>query len=365
MRPSTIELVLATVLCASPCHTVAGQAAAMDVNSGPGRARLGAIMESPSWHSLQLGLVARYGSNWATEDARASDLELRAAVHRRFHQGGLWLGTRDFAGLNAGAWRRFGNATISVALNDRSAQVEGERIRFTNTFVRDSIFTDSGWVDLSGNRMVADSSPTTVSRRWSEVEARAEWSPLGAGRVTVGVSVVRAMLPWGPASDSLSRATRSTWGHVTAVVPVLPRLSLVATAGSDPSVRDARVRSRFVTMGFRWTPSSLAVPTLPMDAPRPPPLVAAFRVTPDTGSAFVVSVQAPRARRVEIAGDFSAWKPVTMERTRDRGWQVTLPLTPGTHRVNVRIDGGAWIVPDGLATVDDEFNGRVGLFVVR
>lgn len=365
MRPFTIQVLLATVLAASPCHEGLAQGVAVDANSGPGRAGLGAVLESPSWKSLQLGAILRYGSNWATEDARASELELRAAVHRRFNQGGAWLGTRDFAGLNAGAWRSFGDATVSIALNDRSSRVVGERIQFRNILVRDSVFTDSGWVNTSGNRMVADSSRSTDARRWSELEARAEWSPLGAGRLTVGVAVVRAMLPWGPSSDSLSRATRSLWGHVSAVVPVMPRLSLVAIAGSDPSVRDATQRSRFVTVGFRWTPASLAVPSLPMDAPRSPPPVGAFTVAPDSGGAFVVSLLAPGARRVEIAGDFSGWKPMVMQRARDHRWRVSLPLSAGPHRVNVRIDGGPWIVPDGLATVDDEFNGRVGLFVVK
>jgi hypothetical protein len=40
-------------------------------------------------------------------------------------------------------------------------------------------------------------------------------------------------------------------------------------------------------------------------------------------------------------------------------------MTPGTHRVNVRVNGDTWTAPPGMPTVDDEFNGRVGIIVVR
>ena len=42
-----------------------------------------------------------------------------------------------------------------------------------------------------------------------------------------------------------------------------------------------------------------------------------------------------------------------------------MPLQPGTHRMNIRIDGDSWTAPPGLPTVNDEFSGRVGILVVR
>jgi hypothetical protein len=44
---------------------------------------------------------------------------------------------------------------------------------------------------------------------------------------------------------------------------------------------------------------------------------------------------------------------------------VTLPLRPGKYQMNVRIDGGKWIVPKGLLSMSDEFGGAVGLLVVE
>jgi hypothetical protein len=45
-------------------------------------------------------------------------------------------------------------------------------------------------------------------------------------------------------------------------------------------------------------------------------------------------------------------------------WTLPVDLTPGVHHLNVRFDGGAWLVPSGAVGVDDGYGGRVGLFVV-
>jgi hypothetical protein len=44
---------------------------------------------------------------------------------------------------------------------------------------------------------------------------------------------------------------------------------------------------------------------------------------------------------------------------------VTLALAPGTYRFNIRVDGGAWVVPVGVTRLADEFGGTVGLLTVR
>jgi len=39
-------------------------------------------------------------------------------------------------------------------------------------------------------------------------------------------------------------------------------------------------------------------------------------------------------------------------------------MSPGSHHVVVRLDGGAWVAPANLARIDDELGGRVGLIVI-
>ncbi len=70
------------------------------------------------------------------------------------------------------------------------------------------------------------------------------------------------------------------------------------------------------------------------------------------------------ARRVDLAGDVTNWDTVPMKRTGTKTFVLTLRAAPGVHQVAVRLDGGAWRVPAGLAKVTDEFGGVAGVLVL-
>ncbi|HKP15675.1 MAG TPA: glycogen-binding domain-containing protein [Gemmatimonadaceae bacterium] len=76
-----------------------------------------------------------------------------------------------------------------------------------------------------------------------------------------------------------------------------------------------------------------------------------------------VRVLAPGARTVEVMADFTEWTPVSLTKGRD-AFEGTFSMTPGTHRLVVRIDGGAWRPAANTPAVDDDLGGRVGLLVV-
>jgi hypothetical protein len=67
---------------------------------------------------------------------------------------------------------------------------------------------------------------------------------------------------------------------------------------------------------------------------------------------------------VEISGDFTNWTPVPLKLGSNGWWDVTLPIGPGKYQMNLRLDGGEWLVPPGLLSMLDEFGGKVGLLVV-
>ena len=77
-----------------------------------------------------------------------------------------------------------------------------------------------------------------------------------------------------------------------------------------------------------------------------------------------MSIRVPSARSVELSGDFNGWHALRLREVRPDVWEATLALSPGTHRVNIRVNGDAWTAPPGLASTNDEFNGTVGLLVV-
>lgn len=72
-------------------------------------------------------------------------------------------------------------------------------------------------------------------------------------------------------------------------------------------------------------------------------------------------IRIPAATRVELNGDFTNWQPVELGRTEADLWETTLPVGAGVYHVNLRIDGGTWIVPAGLAAADDGFGGHAGV----
>ncbi|HVM43213.1 MAG TPA: glycogen-binding domain-containing protein, partial [Gemmatimonadales bacterium] len=70
------------------------------------------------------------------------------------------------------------------------------------------------------------------------------------------------------------------------------------------------------------------------------------------------------ATRVEVMGDFTGWQPVALEPDGGGRYRYALDVGTGLYRFNVRLDGGSWGVPEGIAAVADEFGGSVGLLAV-
>ena len=87
--------------------------------------------------------------------------------------------------------------------------------------------------------------------------------------------------------------------------------------------------------------------------------------TDSTNTARIVRVRAPASERVEIMADFTDWMPLALVKTPEGVWEITVSVTRGAHRLNVRLDGGDWLVPTNVARVTDEFGGVVGLVLVR
>jgi hypothetical protein len=146
----------------------------------------------------------------------------------------------------------------------------------------------------------------------------------------------------------------------SAELVLVPRVSLAVTGGrelADPvhGIPDAQVVSIALrVVVFPW--HDLEGQEVASEAS------AVVRPTAD-GALLVVRVRDRLAQRVEVAGSFSGWQPVALERTGD-GWQASIPLSSGRHRVAVRIDGGPWRAPANLGKIKDEFGGASGIIVV-
>jgi hypothetical protein len=92
-----------------------------------------------------------------------------------------------------------------------------------------------------------------------------------------------------------------------------------------------------------------------------------FETSRDSEGRVTFLVNAPDAQSVEINGDFTQWTPLrlTQSVSEPGRWTAVLPIAPGKYEMNIRIDGGKWMVPPGLLSLLDEFGGAVGLLVIE
>jgi hypothetical protein len=166
------------------------------------------------------------------------------------------------------------------------------------------------------------------------------------------------------------------WGNVSVVYRMTPRFGFVAAGGSYPvDPTQGFPGGRFISVSLRLTRGSNSTPppvwegspeSQPRDvAPERSPVLTGFIAKQERRGALTLRVNAPGARLVEISGDFTNWTPLQLVRSDTGWWVVTLPIARGNYQMNVRVNGGKWIVPPGLLSMVDEFGGTVGLLVVE
>jgi hypothetical protein len=76
-----------------------------------------------------------------------------------------------------------------------------------------------------------------------------------------------------------------------------------------------------------------------------------------------IELRIDNAERVELMADFTNWSPVALE-LRAGVWRLERAMTPGLHRLMIRINGGEWTTPANLPVATDDLGGKVGLVSV-
>ena len=154
-------------------------------------------------------------------------------------------------------------------------------------------------------------------------------------------------------------ASGGTWGSADAALWMFPRTALVLSIGRtlDDPVRGVP-RTTFATVGLRVT----GAPHEAIGRRRTVrgPTVSVERVD---GSSRRFEIRGVKASRVEVMGDFTNWSPVSLEAVGDV-WRFERSVSPGLHRIAIRIDGGEWISPANLPSTTDDLGGVVGLITV-
>jgi hypothetical protein len=247
---------------------------------------------------------------------------------------------------SAGTWRQFGSAVVSLSLSSFGTTDPGSPggSHFEKQFIQG--------VDTAITILVRDSARAGSRHDWRDAQLGFHWA---GGRLalqaTVGTRFAAASVP------------NETWGQATGSLSLAPNIALIAAAGIQPSSAAYGLpRARFVDLGFRLAPSALLHPRLPGFVR---PTVAAFQVENGANGQRTLRIRVPDARSVEMSGDFTSWKPIMLKRSDSDSWTATLAIAPGLHRLAIRVNGDAWTPPPGIATVPDEFQGTVGVIVVK
>jgi hypothetical protein len=337
-----------------------------------GDASLSGQYYSPAFGNFRFELGAAAQRTAGPDVTRSSNaLEGNANLSYAFGAAGVWLGTAQRASavaasripgadprsaasdalpghvqaVNAGTWRRFGAAMLTASITTTMSGGNDDSFN--------SIDPHNPGSGLGNGGPGADTVPRTGSvpaRHYSDLESSVYWSrgPLALDGL-IGTRV------------STSYGQRSTWAHAQASWALGEQLALVALGGSrasEPAI--GRVGGTFFSFGVRLA----SVPWLARALhPGARSTASSFGVRA-VGATRIIYVRAPAARTIELMADFTDWQPVAMRHVSNDEWQVAMPITPGAHRVNIRVDGGEWSAPPGASTVQDEFNGVVGLVVV-
>ena len=170
---------------------------------------------------------------------------------------------------------------------------------------------------------------------------------------------------------------RGVFGEASATLAVGERTVLFVAGGRYPTDPiSGSVAGRYVSGGVRLrlaSPARLttrtAMPTASRQGtPADGDPVAGVRLEvlprPDGLVRLVLYVAGMSAGGVELAGDFTDWQPLQLRRSTEGMWEAVLAIPSGVHRLNLRIDGGGWIVPAGLTRAADDFGDEVGIMTV-
>jgi hypothetical protein len=216
---------------------------------------------------------------------------------------------------------------------------------------------------------------TTVTATWLGSDRHLDI--LGAARWTgrrIELEVRAGARPWTDSEGEIGEAVSGVFGELSALVSLGSRVALALSGGSYPADPVRRVlAAKYVTAGLRlalFGPREMPLPVIAgaaIAALREPPrsegearLEIALSGQPRTFRLYVSGAAA-----VELMGDFTDWQTVPLKRVDTNLWEVRVPVSPGVHRLNIRIDGGPWLVPAGARAETGEFGDAVGVVVVR
>ena len=292
-------------------------------------------------------------AQFETNSHRAAVRTAQAVAHARAHligdgDRGFWLGAGG-----GYAWRAPSSGAVIRADAGAWAQLWDATARLTASHNSVQTGTRTVTAALSMDAMAATARDTSIVRssvRYVDAEASLAWA---RGRVALDAAAGRRIVQGG---------TRTNTWLLGGSVALTERLAVVASAGASPfDIAQGLPGGEYATIALRVTTRPGRALELQSRSRATAHGLETWRE--EDGTVLLV-VHAPRARRVELMGDFTDWRPVVMQRESDGHFAARVRLPAGSYRINVRVDGGLWMAPPGTTPVADEYNGAAGLLVI-
>lgn len=332
---------------------------------------------SPTVYGVRAEMIGNASRAMDERSLGTDQVDVQTRVHLLYHQrAGLWFGggvarpwrvavisSADVTDL--GAWAKVGDPTRTLGVATFTAT-------FTNfSFTKVASVGDSGSASLSCSGLAVTAQPDAMralfsvapaatacdrQSRFGDLEGTVHWD-MGAVELTAQTG-----RRFGDSYDVADDSRR--WSAATATVWLSDRIAIVAGGGRQPALPLRGLPARTYAMGgleLAYWP--LAKNSVPVSLPRAP-LVRSFEYHAGQQGMQRIVIRVGGVETVEVMGDFSDWSPLTLIRHGRELWELSIPMSPGMHQINVRVDGGQWMAPPNMPSMHDPFNGEVGLMVV-
>ena len=377
-RPGTLPLnALAFtpgVRYANNRFTVSGRGSAWLSGTGWQLGNSAAAFEAytPLLYGVRAEVIANASRTFFDPASQNDQLGAEGRLHFMSNRAGIWLGSGVSRPLRVavvqnvnvstgGMWTKFGPATLRGSV--------------TSFFFTKALSPDSAEQPIESSA-AACAAPSTVSdlsarpgmfsatasggcrqqSRLTDLEASVRWE-----HRLVEVTV-RGGHRFGDSYDVTPESRE--WASGQAAIWLTNKLAAVAGGGREPAqpTRGLPARS-YASLGMMLAYWPIPRGVVPIETPAS--LIKAFEFRPAGESLQRFTARIGGVETVEIMGDFTGWAPVPLIRRGRDHWELLLPMSPGIHQINLRIDGGQWIAPPGMPTLRDGFNGEVGVLVVK
>ena len=336
---------------------------------------------SPTVYGVRAEMIGNASRAVDDRSLGNDQVDVQTRVHLQFRQrAGLWFGggvarpwrlsvvsSADVA--DAGMWAKLGDAARAFGVATFTATFTN--FSFTKVESKDdtasalSCAASTGAVvgpavalkPLFNQTVTTGTGGCERQSRFGDLEGSLHWD-LGALEVTAQYGH-----RFGDSYDVTADSRR--WSSATATVWLNERVALIAGGGRQPALPLRGVPARRYAMaGLELAYWPLAKSSVPVSLPHSP-LVKSFEHHAGAAGLQKIVIRVGGVETVDVMGDFSDWSPLTLVRRGRDLWELSVPMSPGVHQINVRVDKGQWVAPPNLPTTKDGFNGEMGLMVIN